>query len=37
VSDGERVVRSLENTIVHLADHAFWTILGRAGALAELT
>jgi putative nucleotidyltransferase with HDIG domain len=34
-AEGERVVRSLENTIVHLADHAFWTILGRAGALAE--
>ena len=33
--EGERVERSLENTIVHLADHAFWTILGRAGALTE--
>ncbi|MAG36225.1 MAG: HD domain-containing protein [Dehalococcoidia bacterium] len=33
--EGERVERSLENTIVHLADHAFWTILGRAGELTE--
>jgi putative nucleotidyltransferase with HDIG domain len=31
--EGERVVRSLENTIVHFADHAFWEILTRAGAL----
>ena len=34
-AEGERVERSLENTIVNIADHAFWTILARAGALAE--
>lgn len=34
-AEGERVVRSLENTIVNIADHAFWTVLARAGALAE--
>jgi putative nucleotidyltransferase with HDIG domain len=33
--EGERVVRSLENTIVHFADHAFWEILTRAGALDD--
>jgi putative nucleotidyltransferase with HDIG domain len=33
--EGELITRSLENTIVHLADRAFWAILGRAGALAE--
>jgi putative nucleotidyltransferase with HDIG domain len=33
-AEGEGIMRSLENTIVHLADHAFWTILTRAGALA---
>jgi len=33
--EGERVVRSLENTIVHFADHAFWEILTRAGALVD--
>lgn len=32
-AEGEGIMRSLENTIVHLADHAFWTILTRAGAL----
>lgn len=34
-AEGERVKRSLENTIVHFADHAFWAILDRAGALTE--
>ena len=34
-AEGENIQRSLENTIVHLADHAFWTILRRAGALYE--
>jgi len=34
-AEGENIQRSLENTIVHLADHAFWTILRRAGALEE--
>ena len=34
-AEGENVERSLENTIVHLADHAYWTILRRAGALEE--
>lgn len=33
--EGERVVRSLENTVVHHADHAFWDILTRAGALRD--
>ena len=33
--EGERVVRSLENTIVHCADVAFWAILERAGALED--
>jgi hypothetical protein len=31
--EGELIVRSLENTIVHHADHAFWQILARAGRL----
>ena len=31
--EGELVVRGLENTIVHNADRAFWSILGRAGRL----
>lgn len=34
-AEGERITRSLENTIVHFADSAFWRILGRAGALTE--
>ena len=34
-AEGENVERSLENTIVHLADHAYWTILRRVGALEE--
>jgi len=33
--EGERVMRSLENTVVHHADHAFWAILTRAGALRD--
>ena len=33
--EGELVVRSLENTIVHHADHAFWRILAAAGMLVE--
>ncbi len=31
--EGELVVRSLENTIVHHADHVYWRILDRAGKL----
>jgi putative nucleotidyltransferase with HDIG domain len=31
--EGELITRSLENTIVHHADHAFWQILERAGWL----
>jgi len=31
--EGELITRSLENTIVHHADHAFWQILERAGRL----
>lgn len=31
--EGELIGRSLENTIVHHADHAFWQILERAGRL----
>jgi len=34
-SEGEGIVRGLDATIVQLADHAFWTILNRAGALTE--
>jgi putative nucleotidyltransferase with HDIG domain len=34
-AEGERIQRSLENTIVSAADHAFWAVLTRAGALAE--
>jgi len=33
--EGERVVRSLENTIVHYADYAFWDVLVSAGALLD--
>ena len=33
--EGELVVRSLENTIVHHADHAFWRILAAAGMLED--
>jgi putative nucleotidyltransferase with HDIG domain len=31
--EGELITRSLENTIVHFADHAYWAILERAGLL----
>jgi putative nucleotidyltransferase with HDIG domain len=31
--EGELITRSLENTIVHYADHAYWQILDRAGLL----
>jgi putative nucleotidyltransferase with HDIG domain len=31
--EGELITRSLENTIVHYADHAYWAILDRAGLL----
>jgi putative nucleotidyltransferase with HDIG domain len=31
--EGELITRSLENTIVHHADHAYWAILDRAGLL----
>lgn len=31
--EGELVTRSLENTIVHFADHAFWAILERSDML----
>ncbi len=31
--EGELVVRSLENTIVHHADHAYWRILASSGKL----
>ena len=34
-AEGERVQRSLENTLVSAADHAFWATLTRAGALVE--
>jgi len=33
--EGELVVRSLENTIVHHADHAFWRILDAGGLLTH--
>jgi putative nucleotidyltransferase with HDIG domain len=32
-AEGERIERSLENTIIHMADVAFWSVLRRAGAL----
>ena len=31
--EGELIIRSLENTIVHYADHAFWAILERSDML----
>lgn len=31
--EGELILRSLENTIVHYADHSFWRVLARAGLL----
>ena len=33
--EGELVIRSLENTIVHHADHAFWRILDAGGLLEK--
>ena len=33
--EGELIMRSLENTIVNFADHAFWKILERAGRLEQ--
>ena len=33
--EGELVVRNLENTIVHHADHAFWRILDARGLMSE--
>ena len=33
--EGELVVRSLENTIVHYADHGFWRILDAGGLLEK--
>ncbi len=32
-AEGEQVIRSLENTLVHYADRAFWRVLARAGIL----
>ena len=34
--EGELITRSLENTIVHFADHAFWAILERSGMLEPI-
>jgi putative nucleotidyltransferase with HDIG domain len=31
--EGELIQRSLENTLVHYADHAYWHVLERAGKL----
>jgi putative nucleotidyltransferase with HDIG domain len=31
--EGELIKRSLENTLVHYADHAYWNVLERAGKL----
>jgi putative nucleotidyltransferase with HDIG domain len=36
-AEGQFVTRSLINTIVYHADHAFWDILGSAGLLQPLT
>ncbi len=33
--EGEFVERSLENTLVHYADHAYWRVLEKAGMLEE--
>lgn len=35
-SEGDSVMRSLENTVVYYADWAFWLILERAGKLEPL-
>ncbi|MCF3933717.1 HD domain-containing protein [Acuticoccus sp. M5D2P5] len=34
--EGDFIMRSLENTVVNYADHAFWAILERAGRLEPL-
>ena len=34
--EGELITRSLENTIVHFADHAFWAILERSDMLESV-
>lgn len=34
--EGDFIVRSLENTVVNFADHAFWHVLDRAGKLEPL-
>jgi len=31
--EGQFVKRSLENTIVHYADHAYWYVMDRADML----
>jgi putative nucleotidyltransferase with HDIG domain len=31
--EGELIQRSLENTLVHFADHAYWKVMERAGKL----
>jgi len=31
--EGELIKRSLENTLVHFADHAYWHVMERAGQL----
>ncbi|HSB70731.1 MAG TPA: HD domain-containing protein [Candidatus Methylomirabilis sp.] len=31
--EGELIKRSLENTLVHFADHAYWKVMERAGRL----
>jgi len=31
--EGELIKRSLENTLVHFADHAYWKVMERAGKL----
>jgi len=33
--EGELIQRSLENTLVHHADYAYWFVLGRAGQLQD--
>ena len=34
--EGELIVRSLENTIVHSADHTFWPVMAAGGLLEEV-
>ncbi|MHB1416522.1 MAG: HD domain-containing protein [Chloroflexota bacterium] len=36
-AEGELIQRSLENTLVHHADHAYWSTLRRAGMLEGTT